>query len=413
MIYQSYTGAVTTTRQPPTAGPGPGAVLAVVMDNADCTRSAIESLTGLSRPTVTERLRTLSAAGLIHKTNRRVASGGRPATVYEFQPRAYVSLCVDIGEVHTRVAIADLRNTIIEETVLDQRVSDGPQAVLATIIEAGRQLLASRAVKGDRLGGIGVGLPAPVDFATGRTVGWSIMSGWEGYEVREHLAAEFDVPVFVDNDVNLLTLAEHRLVWPEESHLMFIKAGTGIGSGFVVDGRINRGSLGAAGDIGHARIAGYGDPVCRCGNRGCLEALAGGWAMARELRLLQSGEYDGVMTARDVVSTVRRGAPEAMALIRDAGRILGEAVAFATSLLNPAVIVIGGELARAGDQLMAGVRELVYSRSLPLATKDLNISLSRLDESAGVIGAAFLVSDALLAPERLDRVLRATGPAAS
>jgi len=135
--------------------------------------------------------------------------------------------------------------------------------------------------------------------------------------------------------------------------------------------------------------------------------------MARELRLLQSGEYDGVMTARDVVATVRRGAPEAMALIRDAGRILGEAVAFATSLLNPAVIVIGGELARAGDQLMAGVRELVYSRSLPLATKDLNISLSRLDESAGVIGAAFLVSDALLAPERLDRVLRATGPAAS
>lgn len=398
---------MTTVRQPSIAGPGPGGVLAVVMNNDDCTRSAIESLTGLSRPTVTERLRTLSEAGFIGKTNRRVASGGRPATVYEFNPRAYVSLCIDIGEVHTRVAVADLRSAIIQEQVLDLRVGDGPRSVLAAITEAGRELLGSPAVARARLGGVGVGLPAPVDFATGRTVGWSIMSGWDGYGVREHLAAEFGVPVFVDNDVNLLTLAEHRLTWPQESHLMFLKAGTGIGSGFIVDGRINRGSLGAAGDIGHARVAGYGDPVCRCGNRGCLEALAGGWAMARELRR-QSADYRDVATARDVVATVRQGAPEAMALIRDAGRILGEAVAFATSLLNPAVIVIGGELARAGDQLMAGVRELVYSRSLPLATKDLNISLSQLGESAGVVGAAFLVSDALLDPDRLDRVLRAS-----
>ena len=393
------------TRRGAPTGQGPGVVLAAIMRGEASTRSALEAATGLSRPTVAERVRVLSDAGFIRETNRRMSSGGRPASVIEFDARAYVSLCVDIGEDHARVAVADLRGAIVAETVLDLIVGDGPRVVLAAIGDAGRALLASEDVAGARLGGIGVGLPAPVDFGTGRTIGWSIMAGWDGYGVKEHLAREFGVPVFVDNDVNLLLLAEQRLGWPDESHLFFVKIGTGIGSGLVVDGRINRGSLGAAGDIGHAHVSGYGDPLCRCGNRGCLEALAGGWALARDLRS-RDARYAGVTSARDVVATIRRGDPEAMGLIRDAGRILGEAVAFATSLLNPAVIVVGGELAKAGDQLMAGVRELVYNRSLPLATKNLAISLSRLGDTAGVQGAAFLVADALLEPGRIDRMLR-------
>jgi predicted NBD/HSP70 family sugar kinase len=383
---------------------GPGVVLSAIIRGEASTKSAIEAATGLSRPTVAERVRVLSEAGLVKETNRRMSSGGRPATVLEFDPRSSVSLCVDIGEERTRVALADLRAEIIVETVLEIEVAEGPRAVLSAIASAGRALLAGDEVAGSPLGGVGVGLPAPVDFGTGRTIGWSVMAGWDGYGVKEHLAREFGVPVYVDNDVNLLLLAEQRLDWPDEQHLLFVKIGTGIGSGLVVDGRINRGSLGAAGDIGHAHVSGYGDPLCRCGNRGCLEALAGGWALARDLRERDPG-YAEVSSARDVVATIRRGDPDAVALIRGAGRILGEAVAFATSLLNPAVIVVGGELAKAGDQLMAGVRELVYQRSLPLATKNLIISPSRLGEEAGVLGAAFLVADELLDPDRIDRLL--------
>jgi len=385
---------------------GPGRILESIISGEATTRSKLESLTGLSRPTITERVRSLTVAGLVQESTQRQSSGGRPATILEFNARAAATLCIDIGEERTRVAIADLSATILAEAVIEVKVSEGPLAVLRAITHSGRALLASETVAGAPLAGVGVGLPAPVDYSTGRTVGWSVMSGWDGYEVREHLSREFGVPVFVDNDVNLLLLAEKRLSWPDERHLFFVKVGTGIGSGLVVDGRINRGALGAAGDVGHTHVSGYGDPLCRCGNHGCLEALAGGWALARELRSRRA-EYAEVTSARDVVDVIRRGDPDAVALVRAAGRMLGEAVAFATSLLNPAVIVVGGELAKAGDQLMAGVRELVYQRSLPLATKNLVITLSSLDDEAGVLGAALLVSDALLAPERIDRLTTA------
>jgi predicted NBD/HSP70 family sugar kinase len=383
---------------------GPGRVLAAIMNGEASTRTGIEQLTGLSRPTVANRLQLLSDAGLIRESSKRLSSGGRPANVIELDERAALCLCIDIGEERTRVAVADLRAKILVEQLVEIKVDDGPAIVLTRIEEVARQLLAHDELAGLRLGGIGVGLPAPVDFATGRSVGWSVMAGWDGYGVRDHLMNSFSVPVFVDNDVNLLLLAEQRLHWPDEGYLLYVKAGTGIGSGLVIDGKINRGALGAAGDIGHAHISGYGDPLCRCGNRSCLEALVGGWALARDLRE-SSGSTNSIHDARDVVRLIQRGDSDAVARVRDAGRILGEAVAFATSILNPAVIVIGGMLAEAGDQLMAGVREVVYQRSLPLATRSLNIVLSQLHEDAGIVGAALLVSDSLMAADRIDSLL--------
>ena len=388
-------------------GQGPGVVLTEIIRQGVASRPALESATGLSRPTISDRGRLLIDAGFVTESTQTRSSRGRPAGVLELRADARVILCVDIGEERARVAVADLKARILVDSVIDVRIAAGPRAVLDAIAETARSLLDAEAVGGAILGGIGVGLPAPVDYATGKTIGWSIMAGWDGYGVREHLAAEFRVPVVVDNDVNLLVMAEHRLCWAEQSHLFFLKTGTGIGSGLIVDGSVNRGRLGAAGDIGHTHVPGHGDPQCRCGNRGCLEAVAGGWALARELRL-RGEPYEQTHDARGVVAAVARGDAPAMQLIRDAGRTLGESVAFATSLLNPAVIVIGGELAKAGDALMAGVREVVYQRSLPLATKHLVISLTRLDETAGVVGAALVVAEQLLRPDRIDEVVRQT-----
>ncbi|MBD7918682.1 ROK family protein [Cellulomonas sp. Sa3CUA2] len=391
---------------PPDGGPreaGPGHVLQLVASGTARTRAAIANATGLSRPTVAQRLESLFAAGLVRESAETESSGGRPAKVLTFQASAAVVLCVDIGEARTRVAVADLVAGILAEEVVAVPVAAGPEALLRRVVATARALLDEPEVPHAPLAAVGVGLPAPVDFATGRPVGWSVMAGWDGYDVRAHLGGVFDVPVVVDNDVNLLTLAEHRTRWPDERHLFYVKAGTGIGSGIVSDGRVNRGALGAAGDIGHARLSGYGDPACRCGNAGCLEALAGGWALARDLS--GDGSAGEIREARDVLTLVRRGNDDAVRRLRDAGRTLGEAVAYATSLLNPRVIVIGGMLAATGDHLIAGVREVVYQRSLPLATRELTITTTQLDHHGGVIGAAYLAADSVLDPATVDRAL--------
>ena len=182
---------------------------------------------------------------------------------------------------------------------------------------------------------------------------------------------------------------------------MFVKVATGIGCGIISDGALRRGANGAAGDLGHVQVPGDVAAVCRCGNVGCLEAVASGAAVARALS--EVGIDAG--SSRDVVALARAGSTEAIGLIRDAGRTIGEVLASAVSLLNPSIIVIGGSLAEAGDPLLAGVREVVYRRSLPLATADLRIVASSSGVRAGIVGAAVLAIEHALAPEAVDAML--------
>lgn len=197
---------------------------------------------------------------------------------------------------------------------------------------------------------------------------------------------------------------EHARHLRDTSHMLFIKVGHGIGLGIVADGSIQRGADGAAGDIGHLAVAAADGVRCECGNTGCLEAVASGRAMARQLR------EHGVTarSSRDVVALARSGNLRASALIRDSGRLIGEALVSAVNLLNPRVIVIGGDTAHADHLLLAGVREVVYQRSLPLATRHLRIVRSKLDDRAGVVGAAMLAIEHVLAPETIDRAIAAS-----
>lgn len=384
---------------------GPGRVLELITTGQARTRTAIAQVTGLARSTVVQRLEVLLAADLIRETSERQASGGRPAQVLTLNHDAGLIVCIDIGEERTRFAVTDLGRHMLAEYVEKLELAEGPEPILTKISATIHTLIDSAGLSGRRIAGIGIGLPAPVDYDAGQVVGWSIMSGWDGYDIRGQLRREFHAPILIDNDVNLLTLAEHRRNFSQQRHLLFVKAGTGIGSGMIIDGKINRGAQGAAGDIGHAHIPGYGDPVCRCGNLGCLESLAGGWALARDLRAKSATTGHD---ARDVVACIERGDVDALAGIRAAGRILGEAIAYATSLLNPQVIVIGGILATTGDFLVAGIRELIYQRSLPLATRHLQIQPTTIRTRAGISGAAHLVLDHILDPSTLDNAL-ATG----
>jgi len=386
------------------ADDGPGRVLELVTSGRATTRSAIAKATGLSRSTVGQRLDALFGAELLEESDDLVSSRGRPSRALRLNARAGLLACVDFGEERTRIAVADLDTVILSDRVERFALGEGPEILLGRVTAAIRSLLDDPELEGMPLMGIAVGLPAPVDYDRGQVLGWSIMSGWEGYDIGGHLHRTWDVPVVIDNDVNLLTLAEHRRHWADQDHLLYIKAGTGVGSGMVIDGSIHRGAQGAAGDIGHAHINGYGDPQCRCGNLGCLEALVGGWALARDFRAKHGLEAHD---AREVAAAVRRGNVAAVAQLRAAGRILGEAVSYATSLLNPNVIVLGGILSTTGDHLLAGVREVIYQRAPALATRQLRIVPTRYRSHAVIAGLAYLARDHILAPASVDRALAA------
>jgi predicted NBD/HSP70 family sugar kinase len=385
----------------PAPAPGLGHLLSLIASGRAQSRAALAEAADLSRATVAQRLAALFAMGLIEEAEDTMPSGGRPARVLRLDRDFGVVLTADIGESHVRVAATDLEPRLLADVTGILDVGRGPVAILGWIAEQFRVLL-------DRLGrpdrdviGVGIGLPAPVDYGAGRVVGPSIMTGWDDFDIRGWLGARFDAPVFAENDVNLMTLSEYRRFWPEVGQLLFVKAGTGIGSGIITDGKLYRGAQGAAGDIGHIQLSSLRGPLCRCGKSGCVEARAAGWAIGRDLR----AQGFAAENARDVLALVRGNTPEAIRLVREAGRVLGEVTAHVVSVLNPGVIVVGGTLARVGEHLLAGIRELVYQRSLPLAHRELRIVGARSDDRAGLLGAAQLVIEARMQPSAIEETI--------
>ena len=259
----------------------------------------------------------------------------------------------------------------------------GPEAVLKAVVRTGRALLKKARRSVNDLAGTGVGLPGPVEHSTGRPNHPPIMPGWDAYDVVGRLSRDLAGPVLVDNDVNIMALGEHATEYADVEHLLFVKVATGIGAGVISGGRLHRGAQGAAGDIGHVQTPGHTE-LCRCGNIGCLEAVAAAPAIASQLGLVDA-------TSRDIVELVRAGNTAATQAVRQAGREIGTVLAAAVSLLNPSVIVVGGSLSQAGDSLLAGIREAIYARSLPLATTSLRVVTSRTTHDAALRGAATLV----------------------
>ncbi|MFS1300856.1 ROK family protein [Streptosporangium longisporum] len=378
---------------------GAGALLNILRDGRARTRAELVQLTGLARSTLAQRLDALVSLEWIVPTEEAISSGGRPAIAFTFNRTARVVLAADLGATHARVAITDLGTTVLAERAVEMPIDRGPEETLGWLQHTFEDMLAGTGHRLDQVCGVGVGLPGPVEYGSGRPVNPPIMPGWDGFPVPEWLGSRLGVPVLVDNDVNIMALGEHWAARPEADHLIFIKIGTGIGCGIISDRRLHRGAQGAAGDIGHIRVASGLDTVCRCGNLGCLEAVAGGAAMATRLR----AEGVDAEDSRDVVRLVRTGNTQAVQLIRQAGREVGDVLASIVNFFNPAVIVVGGDISEAGEQVLAGLREVIYSRSLPLATQHLTITASELGDRAGMIGAAVMVIEHVLAPGSVDR----------
>ncbi len=378
---------------------GAGSLLQHLRDGVPRTRSELAAATGLGRSTVAQRVDALLASALVGPAGEALSTGGRPPTQFAFNPAARVVLAADVGATHVRLAVTDLAANVLASELVDLDIALGPEVVLRWVVEQGRRLTVAAARDVTHIAGVGIGLPGPVEHATGRPTHPPIMPGWDGFDVPGFVRAEVGADVFVDNDVNVMALGEHYMGFRDVDHLMFVKIATGIGSGIISDGALRRGAQGAAGDLGHIQVPHDVDDVCRCGNVGCLEAVASGAAIAGKLRA--AGVH--ATSSHDVVALARGGSVLATRLLRDAGRTVGEVLASAVSLLNPSVIVLGGTIAEAGDPLLAGVREIVYRRSLPLATAQLRIVQASAGDLSGVVGAAVMVIDRVLSPDAVDR----------
>jgi predicted NBD/HSP70 family sugar kinase len=280
--------------------------------------------------------------------------------------------------------------------VLDSDVGDGPDAVLATVREGWDRVLPP----GDTPWGLALSLPGPIAYPSGLVVDPPIMTGWNGLDARAELAGWFpDAVTMVENDVNAMAVGEVAAAAEDGrtlSDVLVIKVGTGVGAGIVSGGRVIRGAAGAAGDIGHteADVSGVREdrPACRCGKSACVEAYAGGWALVRDARVrgLDVEDLDGFL------ARLGSGHPVARQLTADAGRVLGSAIATAVSLVNPEQVLVGGSVGLTGHHLVAGIRERVYARSLPLATRSLEIGPSVLAHDAGLRGLAHELSRQVL-----------------
>ncbi len=371
-------------------------VFALLRDGRPRTRSELATSTGVARSTVAARIDQLMRLGLVAPSGG-TSTGGRPPSLFAMNPEARLVTGVDVGATHVALVLADLSGRIHAErgTALD--VAEGPEAVLSWVTTTASRCLADIGRQTSDLAAVGMGLPGPVEHASGRPINPPIMPGWDRYDVPGRVQRDLDVPVLVDNDVNIMALGEQS-AFPDISNLVFVKVATGIGAGIISGGQLQRGAQGTAGDVGHVRVSRAGDVTCRCGNTGCLEAVAAGPALARALR--EAGVPAG--TGEDVVGLTRAGDPTALRIVRQAGRDLGEVLATMVNLINPSVVVIGGRLAGAGEHLLAGIREVVYQRSLPLATEHLRLTASSVGHQAAARGAVALAIGHALSPEQIE-----------
>ncbi|PCE16010.1 ROK family transcriptional regulator [Microbacterium sp. SZ1] len=390
-------------RAGPATSPGAGEIFQILRDGQARTKAELAALTGLARSTVALRIDALLASGLLQAAGEAVSTGGRPPARVAFNARAGVVLAVDLGATHATVAVADLAGVILESHTRGIDIADGPERLLDEILADGSALLHRDTAQDLPLLGVGIGVPGPVEHSSGRPTNPPIMPGWDRFDVPGYVQRTFDVPVLVDNDVNILALGEHATTWPHVDDLVFVKVSTGIGAGIIAGGALQRGAQGSAGDMGHVQVPRSATSNRERGDERDLEALASGSALARSLR-------EAGLDAKgpgDVIDLVRAGDPVAIEATRQAGRDVGEVLATVVNLLNPSIIVLGGSIARAGEHLLAGVREVVYRRSIPLATQHLSIVQSQAGDRAAVLGAAIMVAHEVLSPASVDRHLAA------
>ena len=377
----------------------------LVRKYGEFSKADLVAFTDYSRTKITSCIQSLLNKKILITNNITEYSGGRRSKTFSLNGNLGLVAGVDIGATSIDLAIADFSGKSLVRYSEPATVKDGPIKILGRACSLLEKMLKENDLSPEKMNGIGIGVPGPVDFSVGTLVSPPIMPGWDRYPIIQTVQQWFpSANVVVDNDVNVMALGEiNKGAGKGVDNLIFVKIGTGIGAGIICEGNIYRGSSGCAGDIGHISVDKSG-PLCHCGNRGCLEALAGGPAIAeRALMAAQAGkspilmkyyEMNGqVLHTEDVGDAAREGDAVAIEVIRESGQYIGDVLASLVNFYNPEMIVIGGGVRNLGNLLLSSIRQTVLNRSTSLATRDLHIVFSETGPDAGVVGAVNLAMD--------------------
>jgi glucokinase-like ROK family protein len=349
----------------------------------------------LTRSAVSIIIDDLKAMGLVDEIEAGPTTGGRRPILLAINPRFGNIVGIDLGATHLRLVVTDYSAHLQEEIEIQMSIGDGPVNCLSEIDQQFTNLRERLNLKPANISAIGMGVPSPVVVDAGMVCNPPIMPGWDGYPIRTHLQDLWHIPVSIGNDADLGALGEWAYgAGRGENNLAYIKVGTGVGAGLLLDGRIYHGANGTAGEIGHVTIEDNG-PLCTCGNYGCLEAMAGGLAIARKAReAIEAGRRTSLsalapekILAVDVTQAAQRGDLVAQQIITDSGRYLGIAIASLVNIFNPGLVVMGGGVSQLGDLLLEPIRKTVAERSLHSAANAVRITSAVLGKRASSMGA--------------------------
>lgn len=383
----------------PSAPTSAGTVFHLIRTGAATTRAELARHTGASPSTMALRIEELITAGYIEETGEGASSGGRRPRTLAVLDAPEVVGGIDLGEHHANLVLLNRRGDTVAQAVLEISLRDPSDEVLARIVQR-LQTLAAEAPGARTLTALTISLPGPVDSRTGRLLSPTRMPGWNGVDVGERLEALSGLPATTANDANSMALAEYAARGGEVKDLLFVKAGSGIGCGTIVDGTLYTGFRGVAGDISHTTLANAPAIPCSCGRVGCLDMVASGSAIVESVRE-RGGE---VSTIEDVLALSRALDPGASEVLREAGRRIGEVLATIVNFFNPQLLALGGLLATS-DAFTAGVRQAIYTQCLPMTTDLLEISVARAGRSAGAYGIAWDALEHSLQPAAVDAAL--------
>jgi predicted NBD/HSP70 family sugar kinase len=388
----------TPTAVPPTPPPlGPRdlnrlRVIESIYRHPASSRAEIARQTGLSRATVSTVVEELGSAHLVQEHDAADDAGrqrgtGRPPTLLSLVPRAAFAVGIDIGHQHVRVTICDLAGDPVAEEWSPMQVDDAPAETLDLAHDLVRRAMRDAAVAPDRLLGVGMGVAAPINRSTGDVESDGILPGWQGIAPAVEMQSRLGLPIQLANDANVGALGEKVFgAGRGVDDMTYLRLSAGVGAGLILAGQPVQGALGMAGEIGHVCVDPKGR-ICRCGNRGCLETVASPVAVARLLEH-STGRPTTFAQLLDLVTAGDRGARRAVA---DAGEAIGMAVSWIVNVLNPQLVVVGGELAAAGDVLLDPIRAGIQRHSVAAAAAGVRVTGGVLGDHAEVLGAAALI----------------------
>lgn len=379
-------------------------IVTAIRRSGPLSRTDLARILGYSRANITGTIAGLLTRSILREVGLGASQGGRRPIMLDFNSRLGYVAGVDLGATSVDLALADFNGHILERFSEPANVREAPEVGLGRICQLMLDMVERQGLSPEQVIGLGIGVPGPVEFQKGVLIAPPLMPKWEGFSIKEFVRQTFPrAQVAVDNDVNVMAIGEQYAGGGQGiNNFIFIKIGTGIGSGIICQGQIYRGSDGCAGDVGHICID-YNGPICHCGNPGCLEAMAAGPAIAaraREAALAGQSQFlanrlaeKKELTAEDVGQAAAAGDRVANEIIKDSGRMIGGMLAGLVNFFNPKLILIGGGVSKTGYKLLASIRQAVLRRSTALSTRALRIELSQLGDDAGVVGAIRLAQD--------------------